>query len=71
MNHHDALRDLAQRARDVAALIHQPNHPGAGQFQNQMREMQGHGPDVELRGIQGQLGDVAASIETYLRNRAV
>jgi hypothetical protein len=71
MNHHDALRDIAQRARDVAALIHQPDHAGAGQFQTSVQEMKKHGPDVELRSIQGLLSDVAARIETYLRNRAV
>jgi hypothetical protein len=66
VNHHDALREIAQNAREVAELIHKPGHRDAGQFQTEVREMQSHGPDVELRNIQGQLGAVAVSIEAYL-----
>jgi hypothetical protein len=61
----EKLREFAQHARDVSALIDQPGHQG-NQFQSVVREMPKHPPDKALQSIQGQLGAVAANIDAYL-----
>ena len=71
MKYEQELRDLARHAREVAALIVQDGRL-ANQFQTTVRtEMPTRNPDVELKGIEGQLIAVAAAIETYLQRRVV
>ena len=61
------LREIAQRATEVANLISQGP---LDKFQTEVRrELRPHGPDTELQGIERQLRAVAATIETLLRNR--
>jgi hypothetical protein len=65
---HDALRDIAQQARNVAAVIHQPAHGEPGQFQTSVGSLKSEGPDGALRDIESQLLAIANKIDAYLPN---
>ena len=65
------LREIAQRAREVAGVIHQPGFP-VDQFQSAVRiKMPTHSPDKALQSIESGLAGIAVEIDRYLRDRAL
>jgi hypothetical protein len=70
IKHEQELRFVAHQATEVAALIDQGGrHPG--DFQRTVSiDPPAHGPDAALQSIQTQLESLAASIQTYLGQRA-
>jgi hypothetical protein len=67
----EKLREFAQRAREVAALVHQPGFP-VDQFQVAVRvDMPGHPPDKALQSLERGLAGIAVEIDGYLRERAL
>ncbi len=70
VDHEEKLREMAQRAAELAKLIHQEwgsAAPGGGLQTRVNVDMPKHGPDKELLRVEGLLGDVIKAIDTYLR----
>jgi hypothetical protein len=69
IQHEHELRELGERAAEVAQLIAQPDWP-LGVFQTIVRrELKPHGPDKDLQSVEAALVNVAYTIEAYLQNR--
>jgi hypothetical protein len=70
MSEINALTELAAHMREVAERIHQPGSSPVGQFPNAILfELPAAIRDPELRELERQLGQLAATIDTYLGSR--